>query len=159
MEKLSLILWRERELLEILLFKLETERLVLAAGQERWLMRSAKEVEATLQAIRESELLRAVAADDAARAVGLAPNPSLKALAEAADEPWRTMFTEHREAFIRITQEITSLAEVNRDLLTAGYRAAQETLLSMGDSASGYSPTGGRVSETTHQALLIDRSL
>jgi len=159
MEKLSLILWRERELLESLLFKLETERLVLAAGRERWLARAAREVESVLAAIRETEVLRAVAADEAAGDLGLQPNTSLKALAEAADEPWRTMLTDHREAFLRITQEVTALAEVNRDLLTAGHRAAQETLLSLSETTTGYSPTGDPVSASDHQPLLVDRSL
>ncbi len=159
MEKLSIILWRERELLESLLFKLETERLVLAAGRERWLARAAREVETVLTAIREVELLRAVAADKVAAELGLPPNPSLKALAETAEEPWRTMLADHREAFLRITQEVTSLAEINRDLITAGYRAAQETLLSLGEPTTGYSPTGDPLSVAEHQPLLVDRSL
>ena len=33
----SNILWRERQLLELLVFKLEEEQLVLAAGRNRWL--------------------------------------------------------------------------------------------------------------------------
>ena len=159
MEKLSLVLWRERELLESLLFKLETERLILAAGRERWLSRAAREVEAVLVEVRETELLRAVAADQVAGVLGLAPNPSLKALAEAAEEPWRTMLLDHREAFLAITQEMTALAEINRDLITAGYRAAQETLLSLGEPTTGYSPNGDPVNASTDQPVLVDRSL
>ena len=34
----SNILWRERQLLELLVFKLEEEQLVLAAGRSRWLV-------------------------------------------------------------------------------------------------------------------------
>ena len=37
--ELSNVLWRERELLEMLLFKLESEQLVLAAGRTHWLAR------------------------------------------------------------------------------------------------------------------------
>ena len=66
MEKLSLILWRERELLDTLLFKLEIEQLVLASGRTRWLTRAAREVEPVLETLRETEILRAVAADEAA---------------------------------------------------------------------------------------------
>jgi hypothetical protein len=158
MEDLSLILWRERDLLETLLFKLEEERLVLAAGRTRWLMRAAKEVEAVLDAIRETEVLRAVAADEAARALGLTHNSSLRALAEASGEPWRTILTEHRDAFVEVTREVTELAAVNRDLLTAGYRAAQETLLSLGESADGYGQDGAAVVRP-QPATLVDRSL
>lgn len=159
MEKLSLILWRERELLETLLFKLEQEQLVLASGRDRWLMRAAREVEAVLDSIRETEVLRAVAADEAAASIGLEHNPSLRALAEAADEPWRTIMLEHREAFVAVTAEITQLAESNRELLTAGYRAARETLLSLDAAADGYNPEGNAVTSAPRPASLLDRSL
>ena len=85
MEKLSLVLWRERELLETLHFKLEVEQLVLASGRTRWLMHAARDVDAVLATIRETEVLRAVAADEAAAAIGMTSNPSLSALADAAD--------------------------------------------------------------------------
>lgn len=159
MENLSLILWRERELLETLLFKLEEEQLVLAAGRNRWLMRTATEVESVLEAIRETEVLRAVAADEVAAGLGLSHNPSLRVLAEAADEPWRTILMEHRDAFVQITREVTGLASANRELLTAGYRAAQETLLSMGASAEGYGQDGAAVVDTHREPSLVDWSL
>ena len=106
MERLSLVLWRERELLDMLQFKLEVEQLVLASGRSRWLMRAAREVEAVLETIRETEVLRAVAADEAAASIGMTSNPSLSALADAAGEPWSTILTEHRDAFIAVTREI-----------------------------------------------------
>ena len=71
MEKLSQILWRERELLETLLFKLEEEQMVLAGGRTRWLTRAAREVENVLDTIRETEILRAVAAEEVAAELGL----------------------------------------------------------------------------------------
>jgi len=109
MEKLSQILMRERELLDTLLFRLETDQMVLASGRTRWLMRSAREVEQVLSTIRETEILRAVAADAVAASIGLEPNPSLRALAEAADEPWRTILGEHHAAFVTVTHEIGAL--------------------------------------------------
>ena len=158
MERLSQILWRERELLDSLLFKLEMEQLVLAAGRTLWLARAAREVELVLELIRETELLRSVAADEAAASIGLTYNPSLRALAEAVEEPWRTILLDHREAFEQVTREITALAESNRELLTAGLRSARETLLSMEESAHGYTPDGGAV--VSHaSSRLVDRTL
>lgn len=159
MENLSLILWRERELLETLLFKLEEEQLVLASGRDRWLPRAAKEVEVVLDALRETEVLRAVAADEVATSLGLSHNPSLSALADAVQEPWRTILLEHRDAFVQVTREVGELASANRALLTAGYRAAQETLLALGGSAEGYGQDGAAVVGTHRAASLIDRSL
>lgn len=159
MENLSLILWRERELLDTLLFKLEEEQLVLASGRDRWLARAAREVEVVLDTLRNTEVLRAVAADEVAASLGLASNPSLRALAAAVDEPWRTILGEHRDAFVQVTREIRDLASTNRALLTAGYRAAQETLLALGASADGYGQDGAAVVGTQRPASLVDRSL
>lgn len=159
MEKLSLILWRERELLDTLLFKLEQEQLLLAAGRGRWLLRAAREVEAVLETVRETEVLRAVAADEVAEQLGLSSNPSLRALADVVAEPWASILHEHREAFEAVTREITALAETNRDLITSGYRSARETLLSLDDSAAGYTPDGHAVTQQVAAARLVDRSL
>lgn len=157
MEGLSQILWRERELLETLLFKLEHEQLVLASGRTRWLLRCANEIEAVLATIRETEVLRAVASDEAAAAHGLTSNPSLAGLAEAVEEPWRSILLEHRDAFVSMTAAITQLADLNRDLVSAGYRSARETILAISDGADTYSPDGTAVSEARPSRLVDQR--
>lgn len=157
MEKLSLILWRERGLLETLHYRLEVEQLVMSSGQTRWLLQAANDVELMLEEIRGTEILRAVAADEAAAAVGLAANPSLSSLIERADEPWRSILADHRDAFAAASAEITRLAEANRTLISAGLRAAHETLLSLGGDAQIYSPEGAAVG--TARASRFDRIL
>jgi hypothetical protein len=67
----SNILWRERQLLELLVFKLEEEQLVLAAGRSRWLAYATREVENVLAEIKRIELERAVQVADAGRELGL----------------------------------------------------------------------------------------
>ena len=158
MEKLSLVLWRERELLEELHYRLEVEQLVLASGRSRWLAHATRDIDALLATVRETEMLRAVAADEAAAASGMSSNPSLAALAEAADEPWTTIFTEHREAFVSLTNDITTLADSNRHLISAGYRSARETLMSLGESVDGYAADGSATAEPLRNRL-VDRSL
>lgn len=159
MEKLSQILMRERELLDTLLFRLETEQMVLASGRNRWLMRAAREVELVLSTIRETEILRAVASDAVAASIGLEHNPSLRALAEAVEEPWRTIFGEHHAAFVTVTAEIGALADANRDLITAGYRSARETLMSLDGGPESYSSDGSAVTVTDPRQRLLDWSL
>lgn len=159
MDRLSQILWRERELLELLSFKLEVERVLLASGRTRWLNQATREIEDVLTTMRESELMRAVAADAAAEELGLEPNPSLGALAEAAPEPWRAILVEHRDALIALAREIAELSEENKDLLSAGYRAAQETLLAMGGGTTeGYTPSGTAVVGGA-RTRLVDQAL
>lgn len=148
-QHLSQVLWRERELLDELAYALEVEQLILASGRTRWLVRSAGSVETVLGDLRRTELLRAVAADAVAAAFGFDANPSLRQLATELPEPWTEIFTEHREALVKVTQEITALADSNRELITSGYRSARETLLSLGEGTEGYAPDGSAVTATT----------
>lgn len=157
MEDLSSVLWRERELLETLLFKLEVEQLVLATGRTRWLAAAAREIEEILDAVREIELLRAVEADVLAAELRIGPNPSLREIAAASEEPWRRIWLDHRESFATVTAEITSLAENNRELLTSGYQAAKATLLSMSEDPGTYTADGSTVGGPRH--TLLDRSI
>lgn len=158
MEDLSLILWRERELLETLLFKLEVEKLVLASGDSRWLATAAREVEAVLESLRETELLRAVAADAAAASIGMSANPSLRALAEASAEPWRSILMDHRVAFLGYTEEIMAIATVNRELLSAGQSATRDLFLGLTEHADSYSHTGTAVVDE-RRSRLLDQSI
>ncbi len=136
LNELSTVLWRERELLESLLFKLEEEEFVLASGRARWVGRATREVEAVLDQVRGIELERAVEADDAAREVGLTPGASLQELARAAPTPWNDLLRSHHVALTDITSQIDALAHSNRDALVQSMRATQDALLGFHSDAS-----------------------
>ena len=53
--ELSAVLWRERELLELLTFKLEEEQLLLTAGKSRWIEHATREVEQVLERLRSAD--------------------------------------------------------------------------------------------------------
>ena len=159
MEKLSLILWQERELLETLLYRLEVEQLVMSTGQTRWLAHATRDVESVLSEIRSTEILRAVAADEAAEEAGLEPSPSLSDLVERSSEPWKHILAEHRDAFAALTAEITRLAEANRTLISAGVLAVRDVLLGLGGEPRTYAPDGSVVAATGTRSTLLDRSL
>jgi len=116
LREVSAILWRERHLLELLLFKLDEEELVLAAGRTRWLPQATHEVEMVLEEIRQTELERAVEVSRMAVDLGLPAGAGLRQLAESAPEPWQGMLTEHRQAFLALTDEITTLVQTNREI-------------------------------------------
>ena len=158
MEKLTWVLWRERELLEGLLHRLEMEELVMTSGRTRWLPAAARDVDEAARQVGEMELLRAVAADEAAAAVGLEPNPSLSALVAAADEPWRSILAEHREAFSVLSEEIIRAATTARGLIASGLRAAHETLLDLDAGATTYTADGA-VTGGAARSVGLDRSL
>jgi hypothetical protein len=154
---LSAVLWRERQLLELLLFKLEEEQLVLTSGRTRWLGHATREVEQVLDQIRTAELGRSIEADAAAREFGLEPGAGLLALAQAAPEPWGDLLRSHREAFAALTAQIQDVAHGNRDLLTSSHRAAQETILGLQETVQTYD-TRGTTSNGRVTAQLIDES-
>jgi hypothetical protein len=92
----SSALWRIRELLDLLTFKLETEQVLVAAGRTRWLGRATHEVELVLEEIRHAELRRSIELGDVADALGLDPDCSLRDLAAAAPPPWDDVLKDHR---------------------------------------------------------------
>lgn len=153
--EVSSILWRERELLDLLLFKLEEEQLLLASGRTRWLAHATREVEMVLGEMKRAELGRAVEVEAVAAQLGLPSGVSLRELAEAAPPPWGGILREHRNAFLVATQEISALARSNKDLLANGYRAARETLASLsGPEVTTYSPDGQSVHSARGPRLL-----
>jgi hypothetical protein len=155
---LASILWREREMLELLLFKLEEEQLVLAGGRTRWLAHATREVEAVLDEIRRTEVIRAVEVQAIGASLGLGDNPSLTALAGAAPAPWSDLLNQHRRAFLTLTAEVSALAEANRDLLTTGARAVRETMLSVAGSVETYGRRGETVAAAP-RTRLIDEAM
>ncbi len=166
LSEVSNILWRERQLLQLLLFKLETEQLILSSARTRFLSDATREVEMVINELKETELLRAVAVDALAAELGLGPSPSLKQLAISAPAPWGNIFEEHRKAFLSDTQEIFVMAQTNRDLLTNGQKAARDALewLSSGGTTAehqvdAYSAHGTAAPASAAGASLLDEAL
>jgi hypothetical protein len=60
---LAAVLWRQREQLELLVYRLECEQLLLAAGRTRFLPLATAEVETLIEELQIVELQRAAVAD------------------------------------------------------------------------------------------------
>lgn len=149
---ISSALMREQSLLEMLLFKLEEEHLLLAAGRTRWLAAATREIEAVLGEIRRCELVRATLVEAEAPKLGLGRTPSLRELAEYSPEPWDHVFGQHRASFLAVADEISAQANNNKQLLARGSAATRDLLERAAQERSSTSRTG----ET---AFLVDQSL
>ena len=145
-------------MLELLLFKLDEEQLVLTAGRTRWLPRATREVEMVLEEIRQTELERALEVSRAAADLRLPAGASLRQLADAAQPPWQEMLLEHRQAFLTLTDEITALVQTNRELLGRGQKAVRDVLASIGDGKVEVSAGYGAAGESGRH-FLIDEAL
>jgi hypothetical protein len=125
LSEISNVLWRERRLLDLLVFKLEEEQLVLASRRTRWLSRAAREVETIREEIKRVELERAMAVQGSAAELGIPDTPSLRELAAIAPTPWEGIFAEHRWALLSLTREIDTITRSNRALRRSGPQAAR----------------------------------
>jgi hypothetical protein len=134
LSEISNVLWRERRLLDLLVFKLEEEQLVLVSGRTRWLSHATREVETILEEIKRVELERAMAVQGSARGLGMSDTPSLRELAAVAPTPWDGIFAEHRRSLLLLAREIDVITKVNRDMLRRGQQAAREELASLGET-------------------------
>jgi flagellar biosynthesis/type III secretory pathway chaperone len=159
---LAAILWRQRELLERLVYRLECEQLLLASGRTRWLATATAEVEGLLAEIAVIEVQRAAAADAACRELGLPAGSTLEVLAAKAQPPWTGVLLDHRQVLLSLTSELSALAETNKHLMAAGMQAVESTLAQLGyrgDRSDGYDAQGrtGTASRTTW--AVVDRTL
>ena len=136
----STVLWRERQLLELLVFKLEEEQLLLTAGKVRWVNHASREVEIVLEQLRAAELFVQSRSKRPPRSSGSGTYPGLRSLSQAAPEPWSSIFSRHRQAFLELTGEVRDLSERNRHLLAKGRDAAREALNWLTGNAGSAAP-------------------
>jgi hypothetical protein len=160
---LAAVLWRQRDLLERLVYRLECEQLLLAAGRTRFLALATGEVEDLVAQLRVLEVQRAGVADRVAAEVGLAPGTGLEQLAGAVQPPWTGVLLEHREALLALTAELAALAETNRGLMAAGLRAVESAVAGLGVRAEpasvGYDAKGRSDLVPGAGPMVVDRAL
>jgi flagellar biosynthesis/type III secretory pathway chaperone len=160
---LAAVLWRQRDLLERLVYRLECEQLLLASGRTRFLATATGEVETLVSELRVLELQRAGAAERAALDARLSPSATLEELAAAAQPPWTGVLLEHREALLVLTRELGALAETNRALVAAGLRAVESALVGLGvrdhSTSVGYDARGRSDLVAGAGPMVVDRTL
>lgn len=158
--ELTALLWRERELLDLLEFKLTTEQLLLTAGNSKFVQRSSDEIQAVSQRLRELSVARDVAVSNLAAEWGVPEeSASLRQIIEAApNDVWRDIFNGHLIALVESTERIKSLRDANELLLRAAARSTQETLAGLGDSVTTYDARGHAGGQAA-TAQLIDKDI
>lgn len=156
LNSLTTALWRERELLDLLEFKMEEQQLLLVSGKSQWVDRATKEIEAVLEKVSSASLARAVESASVASEQGLdADVPLSEIVAAVTDSAWRDVLEGHLTALRGSTARIAALRETNTQYLRSAQRAAQETLAEL--DAETYSGTGARSSDpSTRTSGLLD---
>ncbi|MEW1955619.1 flagellar protein FlgN [Terrabacter sp. NPDC080008] len=156
---LSARLWHERELLDLLTFKLEEEQLLLTAGRTRWISHATREVEQVLERLRAAGLERAAAAATVAHEWSLPADATLRDLAAGApDGAWSEILSAHLAAMTEQSATIRALRDANAQFLRAAARSTQETLAAT-DLTSGTTYDARGRAASSGEAHLFDRDL
>lgn len=155
--ELSMQLWQERELLELLLFKLEEQRLLLEAGGTRWIHLATREIEQVLEQLRVSGLGRDVEVASVAREWGVPEATTLGQLIEAAPAAWRDVFADHRVAMTTHMAEIAQVKDSNEVYLRAAAKAVDETLAGLAAATGEYTTQGERARDDS--ARIVDKEM
>lgn len=154
-------LWAERHLVEFLLFKLVTAKLLLAADERRFVTLALDEVGRLVESLHEAEGRRESAVAAVAAEWGVPSEElTLSELARHAPEPMRTVFNDHATAFFTLAAEIEETASTNRRLATAtlGHVSASLDALTGSQVTTTYT-ADGRHGATTTAPLRLDRVL
>jgi flagellar biosynthesis/type III secretory pathway chaperone len=157
-QELSAALWKERELLELLLFKLEEEQLILTSGKSKWLQHATREVEQVVERLRTTGLARSVEVAALGREWSTTSSATLRDLVNHAPAgPWGSIFSDHLQALTELTNQVKTLRDSNEQFLRAAARSAQETLAGLSADSGTYDSRG----ETGMHAgaRLFDRDL
>lgn len=155
--ELSARLWRERELLELLTFKLEEEQLLLNAGKTRWLPFATREVEQVLERLKQSSLERSIEVSDLALEWGTDEDATLRQIVDRAPtEAWRETFASHLKALDELASGIAALRDSNLQFLRAASRSTQETLAHIVADSGTYDASGSADIASPRARLLDD---
>ncbi|TFD51398.1 flagellar protein FlgN [Cryobacterium sp. Hh7] len=157
--ELSAMLWRERELLELLIFKLEEEHLLLESGKSRWLQHATREVEQVLNLVREATLSRSVQVAAVANEWRTDAEATLRELVlHAPAGPWGEILNAHLKAMSTLTAQIKELRDVNENFLRVAARSAQESVVSSTAETKTYNAQGA-TGTTGNGATMMDQNL
>lgn len=157
--ELSTCLWRERELLDLLVFKLEEEQFILTSGKSRWLQFATREVEQVMDRLRAAGLARTVEAAALATEWGSEESLTLRGLVELApDGPWSDIFAAHLAAMTDLTNQIRELRDLNEHYLRSAIRFLQEAQ-SDGVAENATYTSGGGTGTTGGSSQIFDVTL
>ena len=113
LRSLLAILWRERDLLDVLGDAYGSERRAIAAGEGSTTALRHR-VDAVLQSLQSAELERAVVTKALAASLGVDEYPSLTRLIELCPPSWATILVEHRQALRAMAERVDHLARRSR---------------------------------------------
>lgn len=162
LEELSRVLWKQRELIDQLQYRLEVQQMVLVASRADRLPLALADVEAAMDAIRVVEQRRDTVVRDCAERFGLPDNATITQLRSAAAEPWKTVLAEHQQALLVQVAATEQTSAASREFATRGAAELRGVLneITGNSSTTAYGPTGARAAHSPSiRPALLDREV
>ena len=132
LQSFSEVLFQERRLLELLLFKLDEQQLLLETGRTRWLALASREVDTVLDELNKVELARSVAFAAVAPELGLGDDAQLSSVVASVGSPWESVFADHHRELKSLMTEVLDAAASSKSLLRDGYDTILQALEATG---------------------------
>ena len=128
--------------MELLLFKLQQEHLMLAAGQDRWLHHATAEVNLVMEELHQASATRTATASASARDAGLAQNATLGQISDAAAEAapeWSGHARRPARELRDLLRQIEQVGRANREILASRLSVTRDASAMLGETpAVGY---------------------
>ena len=157
---LSAALWQERRELELLLFRLETQRLHVEAGNLHWLSFTASEVESVLDRLRFEALARSVESAAVAAEWGLPAQATLgELIAGAPAGSWADILEEHRAALKDLLRRLSGASRDGEELLRNLARPASSAAPAQGAAVAERGTDSAELLDQLAMAANIERAL
>lgn len=138
-------LWAERSVMEHLLYKMVSARLLLAADQRAYVTQAMDEVERAADRLQAAERERLEALHLVARDWDVPVEQlTLRRLADEAPEPWATILRDHHTTFGKLADEIQATASENTRLASVGLNAVRTSLAAVTSPAGATYTAAGR---------------
>lgn len=157
LRSLGQLLWRYREHLEHVEFLLDVEHLLVTAGRDRWLARTADQLKAAAEDVAALDHERSHLLGQLALSLGRPGPLTLRQVVDAAPTPWGDIFADHLTWFTQEVRRISDAALQARSSLEGGLDRVQDVLRTLGGTGgSGYDHAGRAVASRTGNALFFD---
>ncbi|BEP14244.1 hypothetical protein acdb102_25550 [Acidothermaceae bacterium B102] len=133
---------RETGLMELLLFKLQQEHLMLAAGQDRWLHHATAEVNLVMEQLHQATATRTATSMSLSVDAGLPANATLGQLSQSAATSapeWSSLLESQRQHLRDLLRQIEHVGRINREILASRLSVTRDALVMLGEApAVGY---------------------
>ena len=140
------------------LFKVESLHTVLV-GRVKWLTEARKELEEAWADALAIEPYFIQVLGEVAQTLKVAPESTLREIAEACGEPWAFIFSQNREEILETAKQIEQISELNKSMLARGHMALSSALGILGDNdLRTYDQLGGSVGRSGDIRIIDVRS-